>query len=107
MAFQRRFPSPRPAVTLRVHTRNTLASLTPADLQTLYEQLLAQRSALITSLGNPVQEIEAPGIGHVQYVSVDDRLAQLRAIDEEISTIASALGIGLPRRRPIHPCAIE
>lgn len=107
MAFQRRFPSQRPAVTVRLHAGNTLASLTPADLEALYAQLLAQRAQLIASLGNPVQEIEAPGIGHVQYVSVEDRLAQLRAIDEEISAIASALGIGMPRRRPIHPCAIE
>jgi hypothetical protein len=86
---------------------NSLATRSTIDLDTKYQELIAIRAQLIVALANPVQEIQAPGIGDVQYLSVEDRLAQLRAIDEEISTVAGLLGLGFPRRRPIHPCAIE
>ena len=107
MAFRRPFPqrtAPGPARTILTHP---LGAVNPAALPDYFAQLLQQRQQVMTAMASGVSEIEAPGIGHVQYVSVEERAAQLAAIDRELQLVSELMQGGRVRRRPIHPCAIE
>jgi len=78
-----------------------------SKLLELYEELLQAQIDLMRNISSGLNEVETPGVGRVQYASVDDMYIALRLVESQITQIGELLGFGGYRRRPIHPEAIE